>query len=258
MDDKTVIVEKKDLIGIITLNRPQEMNTFNVPFAGALNGALKELDQDDDVRVIVIRAAGKHFSTGISLKEFLGKSPKELREFLELMDEFYHTIPRMKTPVIASVNGAAVANGAGLVFASDLAVAADNAKFGTTAINVGLICLGPAVPLTRIVGRKKALEMVLTGDIFSAQEAERLGLVNKIVPFDELETATMELAAKIANKSPQAVQTGKAGIYGMSEIPYHQALNYMDELFASLCATEDALEGIEAFMEKRDPVWKQR
>jgi len=256
MGENMVLVEKKDMIGVITLNRPAEMNTFNVPFAQALNDTLRNLDQDDEVRVIVIRAAGKHFSTGISLKEFQGKSPKELRDFLELMDEFYHTIPRMKKPVIAAVNGAAVANGAGLVFACDLAVAAENAKFGTTAINVGLICLGPAVPLTRQVGRKKALEMVLTGDIFSAQEAERLGLVNKVVTPDELEAATMELAAKIAHKSPLAVQIGKTGIYGMSEIPYHQALNYMDELFASLCATKDALEGIEAFLEKRDPIWK--
>ena len=258
MENKLVLVDKKDMIGIITLNRPQEMNTFNVPFAGALNDALRDLDQDDEVRVVVIQAAGKHFSTGISLKEFQGKSPKELRHFLELMDEFYHTIPRMKKPVIAAVKGAAVANGAGLVFACDLAVAAENARFGTTAINVGLICLGPAVPLARIVGRKKALEMVLTGDIFPAQEAERLGLVNKVVPPGELEAATMELAAKLAKKSPQAVQTGKAGIYGMSEIPYHQALNYMDDLFAALCATEDAREGIDAFLEKRDPVWKQR
>jgi len=206
MEENTVLVEKKDMIGVITLNRPAEMNTFNVPFAKALNDTLRNLDQDDEVRVIVIRAAGKHFSTGISLKEFQGKSPKELRDFLELMDEFYHTIPRMKKPVIAAVNGAAVANGAGLVFACDLAVAAENAKFGTTAINVGLICLGPAVPLTRLVGRKKALEMVLAGDIFSAQEAERLGLVNKVVTPDELEAATMELAAKIAHKSPLAVQ----------------------------------------------------
>lgn len=258
MGENTVLIEKKDMIGVITLNRPAEMNTFNVPFARALNDALRDLDRDDDVRVIVIRAAGKHFSTGISLKEFIGKSPRELRDFLERMDEFYHTIPRMKKPVIASVNGAAVANGAGLVFASDLAVAAENAKFGTTAINVGLICLGPAVPLARMVGRKKALEMVLTGDIFSAQEAERIGLVNKVVPPDELEAATMELAAKIAHKSPLAVQIGKSGIYGMSEIPYHQALNYMDELFASLCATQDALEGIEAFLGKRDPVWKHK
>ena len=97
MEQKTVLVEKKDMIGIVTLNRPQEMNTFNVPFARALNDSLQDLDQDDEVRVIVIQAAGKHFSTGISLPEFKNKSPKELREFIQLMDEFYHTIPLMKT-----------------------------------------------------------------------------------------------------------------------------------------------------------------
>jgi enoyl-CoA hydratase/carnithine racemase len=158
--------------------------------------------------------------------------------------------------VIASVKGAAVANGAGLVFACDLAVAAENARFGTTAINVGLICLGPAVPLVRHVGRKKALEMILTGDIISAPEAQQFGLINKVVPPDDLEAETMKLAEKIAKKSPQAVQTGKIGVYGMSEIPYHQAVDYMDELFSSLCATDDAIEGVNAFMEKRDPVWK--
>lgn len=258
MEKQLILVDKQDMIGLITLNRPEDMNTFNVPFARALNDALRDLDQDDEVRVVVIRAAGKHFSTGISLPEFQGKNPKELREFLNLMDEFYHTLPRMKKPVIASVKGAAVANGAGLVFACDLAVAAENARFGTTAINVGLICLGPAVPLARHVGRKKALEMILTGDIISAAEAERLGLINKIVPPDELEAETMALAAKIAQKSPLAVQTGKAGVYAMSEIPYHQALDYMDELFASLCATEDAREGIAAFVEKRKPVWKNK
>ena len=258
MEKGLVLVDKKDMIGLITLDRPEEMNTFNVPFAGALNEALRNLDQDDEVRVVVIRAAGKHFSAGISLPEFKGKSPKELREFLVLMDEFYHTIPRMKKPVIASVKGYALANGAGLVFACDLAVAAEDAKFGTTAINVGLICLGPAVPMVRSLGRKKTLEMVLTGDIISAAEAERLGLINKVVPAEELEASTMKLAAKLAQKSPLAVQIGKTGIYGMSEVPYHQALDYVDELFASLCATEDAREGIEAFQEKRKPVWKGR
>jgi enoyl-CoA hydratase/carnithine racemase len=137
-------------------------------------------------------------------------------------------------------------------------VAAENAKFGTTAINVGLICLGPAVPLARHVGRKKALEMVLTGDIISAAEALQLGLINKVVPPDDLEAETMKLAAKIAQKSPLAVQTGKTGVYALSDIPYHQAVDYMDELFASLSDTEDAIEGINAFLEKRDPVWKNK
>ena len=256
MENDPILVDKQDMIGLITLNRPEEMNTFNVPFARDLNDALRNMDQDDDVRVVVIRAAGKYFSTGISVSEFKDKSQKDYREFLVLMDEFYHTIPRMKKPVIASVKGYALANGAGLVFACDLAVAAEDAKFGTTAINVGLICLGPAVPMVRSLGRKKTLEMVLTGDIISAAEAERLGLINKVVPAEELEASTMKLAAKLAKKSPLAVQIGKTGIYGMSEIPYHQALDYMDELFASLCSTEDAREGIEAFLEKRKPVWK--
>jgi len=256
MGKNLVLTEKQDMIGVITLNRPEAMNTFNIPFARALNDALRDMDQDNEVRVVVIRAAGKHFSTGISLPEFQGKNPRELKEFLNLMDEFYHTLPRMKKPVIASVKGAAVANGAGLVFACDLAVAAENARFGTTAINVGLICLGPAVPLARHVGRKKALEMILTGDIISAPEAQQLGLINKVVPPDDLEAETMKLATKIAKKSPLAIQTGKTGVYAMSEIPYHQAVDYMDELFASLCGTEDAIEGINAFMEKREPVWK--
>jgi enoyl-CoA hydratase/carnithine racemase len=256
MENEPILVDKQDTIGLITLNRPEEMNTFNVPFARKLNDALLEMDQDDEIRVIVIRASGKHFSTGISLSEFKDKSQKDYREFIKLMDEHNHTIARMKKPVIASVKGYALANGAGLVFACDLAVAAEDAKFGTTAINVGLICLGPAIPMVRSLGRKKTLEMVLTGDIISAAEAEKLGLINKVVPPEELEASTMELAAKLAKKSPLALQIGKTGIYGMSELPYHQSIDYLGELFAGLCATQDAREGVAAFLEKRKPVWK--
>jgi enoyl-CoA hydratase/carnithine racemase len=253
-----VMVEKRDHIGLVTLNRPQEMNTFNAPFARELNEALLEMDRDPEVRVVVIKAEGKHFSTGISLAEFKDKTHKDYREFIRQMDEHNHTIASMKKPVIASVKGYALANGAGLVFACDMAVAAEDAKFGTTAINVGLICLGPAVPLFRAVGRKKTLEMVLTGDMITAAEAQRLGLVNRVVPAEGLEEATMELAGKLAAKSPLAMQIGKTGIYGMADLPYHQSLDYMSELFASLCSTEDAEEGVKAFLEKRKPVWKER
>ncbi len=253
-----VLVDKKDLIGFITLNRPEEMNTFNIPFARELNDALWELEHDPEVRVVVINANGKHFSTGISLAEFKNKSPKEYREFIHLMDEHNHTIARMKKPVIASVKGYALANGSGLSFACDLTVATEDAKFGTTAINVGLICLGPAVPLARLVGRKKALEMVLTGEIITAAEAERLGLVNKVVPREQLEAATLELATKLAAKSPLALQIGKSGIYGMQDVPYHQALDYLGDLFAALCSTEDAEEGVKAFLERRKPEWRER
>lgn len=253
-----VMVEKREQIGFITLNRPQAMNTFNVPFARELNDALWEMEKDPEVRVVVIDANGKHFSTGISLDEFKGKTNKEYREFIHLMDEHNHTIARMKKPVIASVKGYALANGAGLSFACDLTVAAEDAKFGTTAINVGLICLGPAAHLARNVGRKKALEMVLLGDIISATEAQRLGLVNKVAPPDKLEEATLELAAKLAAKSPLALQIGKAGIYGMEGVPYHKALDLLGDMFAALCSTEDAEEGVKAFLEKRKPEWRER
>ncbi|PIU54363.1 MAG: enoyl-CoA hydratase [Deltaproteobacteria bacterium CG07_land_8_20_14_0_80_60_11] len=258
MSYENVLVEKRDQIGFITLNRPQAMNTFNVPLARELNDALWDMEKDPEVRVVVIDANGKNFSTGISLDEFKGKTNKEYREFIHLMDEHNHTIARMKKPVIASVKGYALANGAGLSFACDLTVAAEDAKFGTTAINVGLICLGPAAPLVRNVGRKKALEMVLTGDIIPAAEAQRLGLVNRVVPPDQLEAATLELATRLAAKSPLALQIGKAGIYGVEDVPYRQALDLLGDLFAALCSTEDAEEGVKAFLEKRKPVWRER
>jgi enoyl-CoA hydratase/carnithine racemase len=258
MEYTNVLVEKRDRIGFITLNRPQAMNTFNVPFAQELNDALREMERDPEVRVVVIDANGKHFSTGISLDEFKDKSPKEYREFIHLMDEHNHTIAQMNKPVIASVKGYALANGAGLSFACDLTVAAEDAKFGTTAINVGLICLGPAAPLARNVGRKKALEMVLTGDIISATEAQRLGLVNKVVPPEQLEEATLELATRLAAKSPLALQAGKAGIYAMQNVSYSQALDMLSDRFAALCTTEDAEEGVKAFLDKRTPEWKER
>ncbi|MEJ2673197.1 MAG: enoyl-CoA hydratase/isomerase family protein [Deltaproteobacteria bacterium] len=253
-----VLVEKRDKIGFITLNRPQAMNTFNVPFARELNDALWDMENDPEVRVVVIDANGKHFSTGISLDEFKEKTSKEYCEFIHLMDEHNHTIAKMKKPVIASVKGYALANGAGLSFACDLTVAAEDAKFGTTAINVGLICLGPAAPLARNVGLKKTLEMVLTGDMITAAEAQGLGLVNKVVPPDKLEEATVELAAKLAAKSPLALQAGKAGIYAMQGVPYSQALDMLSDRFAALCSTEDAEEGVRAFLEKRKPEWKER
>ena len=255
MSEKPILVEIQDLIGVITLNRPEHMNTFTVPFARQLSQALEDLDADDAVRAVVIRGAGKHFSVGIALDEFKDKTHAEYRELIGQMDAHNHTIARMKKPVIAAVNGYALANGAGLAFACDLAVAADNSKFGTTAINVGLICLGPAVPLARLVGRRKTLEMVLTGDMLSAAEAERLGLVNKVVPADQVLSEAMALAAKLAAKSPLALQVGKQGIYAMSDLPYHQALDYLGEMFAALCSTEDAKEGLAAFAEKRPAKW---
>jgi len=164
----------------------------------------------------------------------------------------------MKKPVIASAHGYAVANGAGLVAASDLAIVSEDTKIGATAVNVGLFCMGPAVPLSRSLGRKRCLELLLTGDLIDAQTAERWGLVNKVVPREKLDEETMSLADRLAAKSPLALQMGKQAYYGMSDMEYDKALEYSNDLFAALCTTEDAKEGVDAFLKKRAPIWRER
>jgi len=257
MDD-LVLKEKQGNIGFVTLNRPDQMNTFTIPFANQLVQAFTDLENDPDVKVVVVKANGKHFCTGIQLDQFKEKTHKEYRDFLYQIDEFYHTLADMKTVTVASVQGYCLANGAGLAYACDMTVSADNATYGTTAINVGLICLGPAAPMIQIVGKKKAMEMVLTGNVITADEAERLGLVNKVVPLEDLEGETMQLAENLASKSPSSLKIGKQGLNRLYDNKYHDSLIAMDDLFAALCATEDAEEGVAAFLEKRAPVWKDR
>ena len=258
MSYSTVIVKHENHVGIITLNRPEQFNTFSSEMAIELNQALIQLDNETKVRVVVVKGAGKAFSTGIDVSEFFGKSLKQYREWVGLMEQMNHVISYMKKPVIASVHGYAVANGAGLVAACDLAIVAEGTKIGTTAINVGLFCMGPAVPLSRSLGRKRCLEMLLTGDMIDARDAERWGLINKVVPADQLEEETMALANKLAEKSPLALQMGKQSFYGMSDMEFGKALEYSNETFAALCVTEDAQEGVDAFLKKRKPVWKEK
>lgn len=257
MAEEVILTRKENRIGFITLNRPEAKNTFTPEFARCLDQALLAMENDDEVMVVVINAAGKHFSTGISLHQFRDKSPGQYRRFLYGIDAFYHTLAKMTKTTIASVHGYAVANGAGLSYACDLTVAADTAVFGTTAINVGLICLGPAAPLAKLVGRKKMLEMVLTGDLYSAAEAEKLGLVNKVVAAADLEAETLQLAEKLTGKSPLALRIGKEGMNKLLDGNYHPNLDSMDDMFAALCATRDAEEGVRAFLEKRQPTWQE-
>ncbi|MFK5926645.1 MAG: enoyl-CoA hydratase/isomerase family protein [Desulfuromusa sp.] len=257
MSANLILTRKAKRIGFITLNRPEQMNTFTPEFADQLDQALWAMEDDDEVRVIVINAAGKHFCTGISLDQFNNKTHQEYRKFLYGIDVFYHTLDKLNKPTIASVQGFALANGAGLSFACDMTVAAETATFGTTAINVGLICLGPAAPMAKIIGKKKTMEMVLTGEMISAAEAEKLGLVNKVVADEDLAAETLKLAEKLISKSPIALRIGKEGLKRLQDVPYHQGLDSMDDLFATLCATDDAEEGVAAFLEKRAPNWKE-
>ncbi len=256
MSFETILVDKKDQVAMISLNRPDKFNTFSTTLARELNEALAQMDRDDEVRVIVVKGEGKAFSTGIDISEFAGKSPSQYREWISLMDQMHLTVAAMGKPVIAMVHGYAVANGAGLMFAADFSIVAERTKIGTTAINVGLLCTGPIIPVSYALGKQKTLEMLLSGDMIDAQEAERLGLTNRVVPAERLEEETLAFAQKLIAKSPVAVKMGKEYYYQMIDMPFRQRFAHNSEVFARLCTTEDAQEGVSAFNEKRKPQWK--
>jgi enoyl-CoA hydratase/carnithine racemase len=259
MDYKNIIVEiGDDYVAEITLNRPDNLNTFNIPLAVELSQALRELDLETQVRVIIIKGAGRAFCAGIDVSDFSGKSTMEYREWVECMENPLVTISRINKPVIAQVHGVAAANGAGLVAAADLAVAGEEARIGLTAINIGLNCIGPVIPVTRSIGRKRALELLFYGDLVTAREALNMGLVNRVIPESDLDRETRSWAAILTQKSPVALQIAKKAFYAAADLDYYKAFEYMNEAFARLCSTEDAREGVSAFMEKRNPVWKQK
>jgi enoyl-CoA hydratase/carnithine racemase len=259
MSYENIIVEiGEDFVAEITLNRPRNLNTFNIPLARELNQALQELDAQDQVRVIILKGAGKVFCAGIDISDLANKSVMEYRELVEIMENPLITISRISKPVIAQVHGVATANGAGLVAAADLAIAGENARLGLTAINVGLNCIGPVIPVTRSVGRKRALEMLFFGDLMPAKEALNMGLINRVVPEVDLDKEAHLWAVRLAQKSPLALQIAKKAFYSAADLDYYKAFEYMNEAFARLCSTEDAKEGVSAFLEKRSPVWKQK
>lgn len=257
MDYTTVITAVEEMIGTITLNRPEANNTFNIPMAEELNSALREMDENDEVNVVVINANGRNFCTGIDVNYVDGKDMDQYLQWVRLMEQMNMTIARMKKPVVASVHKIAVANGIGLVAACDLAIAADNALFGATAINVGLFCMGPAVPLYKSLGRKRTLELIMTGDLIGAEEALGIGLVNRVVKAEDLEEETRKYAAKLAAKSPLAMQLGKSSFYQMEDMRFEDALELTNYHFATLCTTEEGQEGVRAFLEKRKPNFKK-
>jgi enoyl-CoA hydratase/carnithine racemase len=248
MNYEHLIVEiGDDSVAEITLNRPAQLNTFSTPLAIELAQVLNELDTEPRARVIILKGAGKAFCAGIDVTEFFDKTAMEYRAWTE----------RMERPLV-TVHGVAAANGAGLVAAADLAIAAEDARLGLTAINVGLNCIGPVVPITRSVGRKRALELLFYGDFIKASDALDMGLLNRVVPTADLDKEARNWAAILAQKSPVALQIAKKAFYAAADLDYYKAVAYMNEAFARLCTAEDAKEGVKAFLEKRAPVWKER
>lgn len=247
---ETVETERIDRVGVITLSRPERLNTFSTRLAEELDDALRGFDDDPDVRAIVVEGAGEAFSAGIDLTEYEADADREDHlEWVARMEEPFRTIAHVGTPVVAAAHGHAAANGIGLVAACDLAVLAEGTKLGATAPKVGLFCMGPAVPLMRSLAQKRCLELLLTGDLIDAETAEGWGLVNRVVPAERLRAEALDLAGTIAEKSPVAVRMGKEAYYEMVDMAYDEALSYSNERFADLCGTADAAEGIAAFLD---------
>lgn len=255
--EPVLLQDARDGVVTLTLNRPKQFNALSAELLAALQTALDDIAGNDAIRVVVIAASGKAFCAGHDLKEMRSSEERDFHQALfDQCGRMMLTIHRLPQPVIARVHGIATAAGCQLVANCDLAVAADDARFAVSGINVGLFCSTPAVPLSRNLLRKHAMQMLLTGDFIDAGKAQQLGLVNEVVPVTELEAATRALALKIAAKSALAIRTGKEMFYRQMSMELGDAYAYASERMACNMDSHDAREGIDAFFQKRSPEWK--
>ena len=241
----------------LVMNRPAQRNALSVALMSALQRALEHAAADSKCRVVIIAGAGPAFCAGHDLRELRAENRREaFARIFAQCSALMLQIVRLPKPVIAEVHGIATAAGCQLVATCDLAVAAENARFATPGVDIGLFCSTPMVALSRAVGRKPAMEMLLTGELIDAASAKALGLVNRIVPAAELSVAAMELARQIAGKSAFTVKIGKEAFYLQAELSLADAYTYASEVMTANMLAEDAAEGIDAFLEKRRPVWR--
>ena len=254
----TITVEIDDYVALIRLNRPDALNALNSELLGELSSALSDADANDKVRCIVITGSEKAFAAGADIKEMSTKT------FVDVFNENLfvaptETISNIRKPIIAAVSGYALGGGAELAMACDFIIAADNAKFGQPEINLGVIPgIGGTQRLTRFVGKSKSMDMNLTGRFMDAEEAERSGLVSRVVPVAKLIPETMAVARKIAEKSQVAVKAAKEAVNRSYETTLREGLQFERRLFHALFATEDQKEGMAAFLEKREPQFRDR
>ncbi len=249
---------RRDTAGVawLTLNRPQARNALSLALMAALDAELARIAEDSAVKVVVIAGTGPAFCAGHDLRELRTRPDRAAYEqTFAACSRLMLRIVRLPKPVIARVHGVATAAGCQLVATCDLAVAADTARFATPGVNIGLFCSTPMVALSRAVGRKPAMEMLLTGDLIDAARAREIGLVNRIVPEAELDSAVAELAGQIAAKSPLTLAIGKEAFYRQAEMDLDDAYRYAAEVMTRNMLARDAAEGIDAFLAKRAPVW---
>lgn len=258
MTEEALVLRHDDEgVTTLTMNRPQARNALSQGMLRALLDAFIEVSTDKAVRVVILAGTGPGFCAGHDLKEI--KAQNYSRNYTEQLfadcAELMQTIIRLPKPVIAQVHGIATAAGAQLVASCDLAISSEEARYATPGVNIGLFCSTPMVALSRNLSNKHAMQMLLTGDLIDAQNAYRMGLVNEVVDAEELGTKTMELAQKIASKSPLTVAIGKEAYYRQAELPLSEAYDYTKEVMVRNLEARDAQEGISAFIEKRHPVW---
>jgi len=251
--------EDRDGVAYLTLNRPKAYNALSLAMMTALIEALAGVDRDDSVRVVVLKGSGKGFCAGHDLREMRADTSRAFYEkvFATCCD-LMRTVTTLRQPVIAQVHGIATAAGCQLVATCDLVVAADTARFATPGVNIGLFCSTPMVALSRNVPRKRAMEMLLTGEMIAADTAADWGLINRAVPEAELETAAADLAAGIAAKSALVLRIGKRAFYEQLDMDLDGAYRHTAEVMTENMLARDAAEGIDAFLEKRAPVWEGR
>jgi enoyl-CoA hydratase/carnithine racemase len=245
-------------IGRLTLDHPEKRNALSLGTMREVIGALHVVAGDTSMRVLIVDANGPAFSAGHDLSEMV--EHRDAPFFDELFGacvELMETVHALPQPVIAKVHGVATAAGCQLVAACDLAVAADDARFATPGVNIGLFCSTPMVPITRAIGRRRALEMLLTGEMIDAPTAAAWGLVNRVVPVVDLEAETVALAERIAASSGHVVALGKRAFYAQDGLVEHDAYDVTAPVMAENAQHDDALEGMRAFLEKRAPRWRQ-
>ena len=250
--------KQENNIAYITLNNPLEYNTLTLKLLEELDGLLKKLAAEREVKVIIIEGSDKVFCAGHSIKEIESKTETEVLELFQKCLGVMRTMRDIPQIIISKVQKAAVAAGCQLVAASDLAVAGEEAKFAVPGINSGLFCSTPAVFLSRNIGRKKAVELLFTGNFMSAEEALKHGLVNHVVPASQLDEATDKLAADVAKQSLNIIEIGKRMFYEQINMDDFQALHYATHVISLNTKHPDAKEGIRAFLEKRPPVWNDK
>ena len=253
-----ILYTDKKSVGYLTLNNPKKVNALSAKMINEIIQVLDEVATDESIKVLVIRAAGSHFCAGHNLAEMVDGGVKEYKSIFDRCTRMMQMIHEIPQPVIAQVQGIATAAGCQLVAWCDLAVAEEGARFATPGVKIGLFCTTPMVAVTRAIGRKAAMEMLLTGRYYSAREAKELGLINRVVPPDHLAAETEALAEEIAEASRFVLAIGKQGFYAQIDQPDSAAMHYAKHTITMNLSADDAQGGIGAFLKKETPVWKNR